>query len=186
MLDSHELRQIGQRISLRYRITPLSFRDTQDYIQYRLNVASQKGARIFDTAACRRIFAHSKGIPRVINIACDRALLAAFSLNHVALALAIFTLAAGLSVAGHWFTIALGNVVIIVLEGGVVQHVACDRPARVLSLDRDTEGADDDELTHIADGPLWASMWAVPAFDEWDGRAWADGEKNARNHDKED
>lgn len=45
---------------------------------------------------------------------------AAFSLNHVALALAIFTLAAGLSVAGHWFTIALGNVVIIVLEGGIV------------------------------------------------------------------
>ena len=45
---------------------------------------------------------------------------AAFSLNHVALALAIFTLAAGLSVAGHWFTIALGNVVINVLEGGIV------------------------------------------------------------------
>jgi V/A-type H+-transporting ATPase subunit I len=45
---------------------------------------------------------------------------AAFSLNHVALALAIFTLASGLSVAGHWFTIALGNVVIIVLEGGIV------------------------------------------------------------------
>ncbi len=45
---------------------------------------------------------------------------AAFSLNHVALALAVFTLAAGLSVAGHWFTIALGNVVIIVLEGGIV------------------------------------------------------------------
>jgi V/A-type H+-transporting ATPase subunit I len=45
---------------------------------------------------------------------------AAFSLNHVALALAIFTLASGLSVAGHWFTIVLGNVVIIVLEGGIV------------------------------------------------------------------
>lgn len=45
---------------------------------------------------------------------------AAFSLNHVALALAIFTLAAGLSTAGHWFTITLGNVVIIVLEGGIV------------------------------------------------------------------
>ncbi len=45
---------------------------------------------------------------------------AAFSLNHVALALAVFTLAAGLSTAGHWLTIALGNVVIIVLEGGIV------------------------------------------------------------------
>lgn len=45
---------------------------------------------------------------------------AAFSLNHVALALAVFTLAAGLSVAGHWLTLLLGNVVIIVLEGGIV------------------------------------------------------------------
>jgi V/A-type H+-transporting ATPase subunit I len=45
---------------------------------------------------------------------------AAFSLNHVALALAVFTLANGLDTAGHWLTITLGNVVIIVLEGGIV------------------------------------------------------------------
>lgn len=45
---------------------------------------------------------------------------AAFSLNHVALALAVFTLAAGMSAAGHWLTILSGNVVIIVLEGGIV------------------------------------------------------------------
>ncbi|MEW5967239.1 MAG: V-type ATPase 116kDa subunit family protein [Pseudomonadota bacterium] len=45
---------------------------------------------------------------------------AAFSLNHVALALAVFTLAAGLGAAGHWLTIVLGNIVIIVLEGGIV------------------------------------------------------------------
>lgn len=45
---------------------------------------------------------------------------AAFSLNHVALALAVFTLAAGLGTAGHWLTIVLGNGVIIVLEGGIV------------------------------------------------------------------
>jgi V/A-type H+/Na+-transporting ATPase subunit I len=45
---------------------------------------------------------------------------AAFSLNHVALALAVFTLASGLGAGGHWLTIALGNVVIIILEGGIV------------------------------------------------------------------
>ncbi len=45
---------------------------------------------------------------------------AAFSLNHVALALAVFTIANGLDTAGHWITIFLGNVVIIVLEGGIV------------------------------------------------------------------
>lgn len=45
---------------------------------------------------------------------------AAFSLNHVALALAVFTIANGLGTAGHWLTIFLGNVVIIGLEGGIV------------------------------------------------------------------
>jgi V/A-type H+-transporting ATPase subunit I len=45
---------------------------------------------------------------------------AAFSLNHVALALAVFTLANGLDAAGHWLTLTLGNIVIIVLEGGIV------------------------------------------------------------------
>ncbi len=45
---------------------------------------------------------------------------AAFSLNHVALALAVFTLASGLGSAAHGFTLVLGNIVIIVLEGGIV------------------------------------------------------------------
>jgi V/A-type H+-transporting ATPase subunit I len=45
---------------------------------------------------------------------------AAFSLNHVALALAVFTLANGLGATGHWLTLTLGNLVIIVLEGGIV------------------------------------------------------------------
>ncbi len=45
---------------------------------------------------------------------------AAFSLNHVALALAVFTLANGMGAFGHWTTVVLGNVVIIVLEGGIV------------------------------------------------------------------
>jgi general secretion pathway protein A len=82
MLDAHDLRQIGQRISLRYQIAPLSLKETREYIQYRLNIASQKRAPLFDPAAIRRIFAHSGGIPRVINIACDRALLTAFGMNR--------------------------------------------------------------------------------------------------------
>lgn len=45
---------------------------------------------------------------------------AAFSLNHVALALAVFTLANGLDAAGHWLTLILGNIIIIVLEGAIV------------------------------------------------------------------
>ena len=82
MLDSHDLRQIGQRISLRYEITPLSLAETEEYVQYRLNIASQKPHALFDRSAIRQIFTHSRGIPRLINIACDRALLTAFSQNR--------------------------------------------------------------------------------------------------------
>jgi general secretion pathway protein A len=82
MLDSHDLRQIGQRISLRYEITPLSPAETEEYVQYRLNIASQKPHALFDRKAVRQIYAHSRGIPRLINIACDRALLTAFSQNR--------------------------------------------------------------------------------------------------------
>jgi general secretion pathway protein A len=82
MLDSHDLRQIGQRISLRYQITPLNFKDTRDYIQYRLNIASHKSTPIFEKGAYRHIYKYSRGIPRLINITCDRALLTAFGLSR--------------------------------------------------------------------------------------------------------
>ena len=82
MLESHDLRQIGQRISLRYQIMPLSFEECREYIEFRLNIASHKRAAIFKPAAYRRIYAFSQGIPRLINIACDRALLTAFGLNQ--------------------------------------------------------------------------------------------------------
>ncbi len=82
MLDSYDLRQIGQRISLRYQISPLSLRETEEYIQYRLNIASQKRLPLFEPGAMRQIYAYSGGIPRVINIACDRALIAAFGMNR--------------------------------------------------------------------------------------------------------
>jgi general secretion pathway protein A len=82
MLDSHDLRQVGQRISLRCQILPLNLKETQEYIQYRLNIASQKRLPLFDRTAVRRIYAYSRGIPRLINIACDRALLTAFSMNR--------------------------------------------------------------------------------------------------------
>ncbi len=82
MLESYELRQIGQRITLSYHLTPLSFSETQEYIQYRINIAAQRQGIKFDRSAYRYIFKYSKGIPRLINIVCDRALLTAFVLNQ--------------------------------------------------------------------------------------------------------
>jgi general secretion pathway protein A len=82
VLDSYELRQLGQRITLRYHLAPLTFKETVDYIQYRINVASQKVGIKFGRSAFRQIYKYSRGIPRVINIACDRTLLTAFAHNR--------------------------------------------------------------------------------------------------------
>jgi general secretion pathway protein A len=81
-LDSHELRQLRQRISLSCRLMPLSFKDVRNYIQHRLHVASGKPEIQFAEAAYRSIYNYSKGIPRLINIVCDRALLTAFGLDQ--------------------------------------------------------------------------------------------------------
>ena len=81
-LDSHELRQLRQRISLSCRLIPLSFKDVRNYIQHRIDVASGKPEIQFDDAAYRSIYNYSKGIPRLINIVCDRALLTAFGLDQ--------------------------------------------------------------------------------------------------------
>ena len=82
ILDSHELRQLGQRITLRYYLTPLNFKETVEYIKYRINIASRKSGIKFDRSAFRQIYKYSGGIPRVINIACDRSLLTAFGLSQ--------------------------------------------------------------------------------------------------------
>ena len=82
ILDSYELRQLGQRISLSCRLKALNFEETRQYIAHRIAVAAQKPADIFSSAAVRRIYRFSRGVPRLINIACDRALLTAYGLNR--------------------------------------------------------------------------------------------------------
>jgi general secretion pathway protein A len=81
-LESPELRQLAQRISLSYRLAPLSAKDTQAYIQHRLWVAAQRQTDLFSADAFRLVYRFSRGIPRLINIACDRALLIAYSQNR--------------------------------------------------------------------------------------------------------
>jgi type II secretory pathway predicted ATPase ExeA len=81
MLDSYELRQLGQRITINCNLSPLSAQETMDYIRHRISLASYKAGPPFDRAAYRAIYKFSRGIPRLINIACDRSLLNAFSHN---------------------------------------------------------------------------------------------------------
>jgi len=81
ILDSHEMRQLRQRINLSYHIHPMTQLETFDYITHRINVASRKPQTLFTRSAQKNIFQFTRGIPRLINIICDRALLVAYSLN---------------------------------------------------------------------------------------------------------
>jgi general secretion pathway protein A len=78
-LERRELRQLDQRIGIRCYLRPLSKKETFRYIEHRLRIAGLPGALPFARGALMRIYAHSRGIPRVINLVCDRALTAAFS-----------------------------------------------------------------------------------------------------------
>jgi general secretion pathway protein A len=78
-LRLRELRQLDQRIGIRCYLRPLSRKDTFRYIEHRMRIAGLPGALPFARAALQRIHAYSRGIPRVINLVCDRALTAAFS-----------------------------------------------------------------------------------------------------------
>jgi len=82
ILAQPELRQLEQRITARYHLMPLTQKETIDYVYHRLGVA---GARerdpIFTVAALKQIFRFSEGVPRKINLLCDRALLGAYVHN---------------------------------------------------------------------------------------------------------
>jgi general secretion pathway protein A len=77
-LNSPFLKQLRQRISIRYHIPPLERSEVVQYIFHRLKVAGSDGSIMFNDNAIDEIFNHSKGVPRLINILCDRALLAGY------------------------------------------------------------------------------------------------------------
>jgi general secretion pathway protein A len=79
VLNSHEFRQLKQRVGLRYHMQSLSEEDTQKYVEKRLTTAGALDTHLFSSKALREIYNYSKGIPRLINIVCDNALLAGYA-----------------------------------------------------------------------------------------------------------
>jgi general secretion pathway protein A len=77
LLARNDLRQLAQRITGRYHLEPLTRDETCQYIEHRLKVAGAIG-EVFDTAAKREVYKLSSGVPRLINVICDRAMLGAY------------------------------------------------------------------------------------------------------------
>jgi general secretion pathway protein A len=78
MLARPDLRQLAQRITGRYHLQPLSQADTELYVGHRLKVAGTT-EEIFTTRACRELYRLSGGVPRIINVIADRAMLGAYT-----------------------------------------------------------------------------------------------------------
>ncbi|HEX5650316.1 MAG TPA: AAA family ATPase [Steroidobacteraceae bacterium] len=78
LLEQADLRQLAQRITGRYHLSPLSREESAGYVKHRMRVAGAT-AEAFTPGALKEVHRLSGGIPRVINVVCDRALLGAFT-----------------------------------------------------------------------------------------------------------
>jgi general secretion pathway protein A len=78
MLSRRELRQLAQRVTAQYHLSPLSRPETEDYVAHRLRVAGGEGKVSFTPGALAVVHQRSGGVPRLINLICDRALLAGY------------------------------------------------------------------------------------------------------------
>ena len=79
MLARPDMEQLAQRVIARYHLEALTEAETAHYVSHRLTVAGMRQANPFDRRAMRRIYRYSRGVPRRINLLCDRALLGAYA-----------------------------------------------------------------------------------------------------------
>jgi general secretion pathway protein A len=122
LLDRTDLRQLAQRITGRYHLMPLSREETKGYVRHRLRVAGAT-EEIFTPAALSEVHRLSSGIPRVINVACDRALLGAYTQETRRITAALVRQAAG-EVYGRrflptWLGWVAGGIGSVVLAAGL-------------------------------------------------------------------
>lgn len=83
LLAKPELRQLAQRITARFHLTPLTLNETQAYIRHRLKIAGlPEGRNPFPFAIVKRVHAFTSGIPRLINVICERCLIGAYGSNQ--------------------------------------------------------------------------------------------------------
>lgn len=95
LLNRPELRQLNQRITARYNLEPLNLQETSAYIRHRLQVAGlPPGRELFPASVVRGIFKRTRGIPRLINVLCDRILLGGYGRNKPRADLAMLNVAA--------------------------------------------------------------------------------------------
>ncbi len=130
-LDRTELRQLAQRVTGRYHLDPLSAEESASYVRHRLRVAGATND-IFSAAALREVYRLSRGVPRLINVICDRALLGAYTQDRHRVTAPIVRRAAvevfDRPIAPAWLPWALGagGLAAVVLTGLLLWRMAAD------------------------------------------------------------
>lgn len=136
-LAQPELAQLNQRVSIRYHMEPLLEAEVEHYIAHRLRVAGSQGAITFAKPALKLLYRYTQGVPRLINLICDRALLAGFEAGSTVITdtmvktgHASLGLASPVRPRASWV-----NLAIILCLLGVIVLLAYDNPtvARVLT-----------------------------------------------------
>jgi general secretion pathway protein A len=79
LLKAPQMRQLDQRVSIRYQLRPLSRDEVAAYVSHRVNIAGASASVTFQPRALDMVHRRTKGIPRLVNLVCDRSLLAAYS-----------------------------------------------------------------------------------------------------------
>ena len=154
LLGRNELRQLAQRITGRYHLHPLSRDETAAYVRHRLRVAGAT-TDIFSGGALSEVYRLSVGVPRVINVICDRALLGAYSMDsHRVTATLVRNAAAevfGKRIAPNWLPwAAAGSTAVVLLCAAVALWTA--RP-----WSSKPQVADAPNHTNLTRGPVEAN-----------------------------
>ncbi|HEX9771845.1 MAG TPA: AAA family ATPase [Steroidobacteraceae bacterium] len=173
LLARPELRQLAQRVTGRYHLNPLSIDETGGYIKHRMRVAGAT-AEAFTPSALREAHRLSGGVPRIINVICDRALLGAFTQEDHRVSSALVRQAAsevyGRPVPAPWLKWAIGGAIaaaLALIVAGLWSLLAGRPAAPVDAAATQTEpAAVASQLAHA--DPIAASTPspATPSFDE--------------------
>ena len=132
MLQRPELEQLAQRVIARYHLQALTESETTQYISHRLEVSGLKGALPFERHALKRIHHFARGVPRRINLLCDRAMLGAFASGQAIVSQRIvdkaagevFDQAAGISSSPNFLRYGYGLAALGLIAGASVVGVA--------------------------------------------------------------
>jgi general secretion pathway protein A len=131
LLDRPEMRQIAQRITGRYHLEPLQKDDTRAYVSHRLRVAGAQ-SDVFTKRAVDALYKHSRGIPRLINVIADRALLAGYTRDQRRVDTKLVSAAAaevfGIRRRTPWWPIATATAGVAAVMFGVTNLGNAPRP----------------------------------------------------------